>query len=293
MESVNNYFNEKETSIINSIKQDISRIKQKRFMLTDINDKDHKHKKYLNNLLRQIRNQKDDLDTLQCERISEVMFYQKTLINEKNINSLNRDVLQTINDFDFSGIYYLFYKQTDEESYHISNDINTITTLIKEGWIEKMYKGEYNKEMTIDDLEECELVFCKKTMKFNKINTLNIRKESEVYLLTTTTTNKQGENNTKNHIIRDINDYFFIEDHIIDNNLELTSINLCSIEDISDEYVYTSFQLSIQKSALYNKTNMKHIITGETIINILYQKINDFMNKDKSNVFDDEDIEMI
>ena len=128
MESIRNYFNEKETSLINSIKQDISRTKHKQYMLSN--------KKYSKNLFRQIDHLKDDLYTLQAERITEVMFYEKTFINEKNINSLNKDVLQLINNFDFNGIYYLFYKQTDEDFYHISNNIDTIKTLMKEDWIE-------------------------------------------------------------------------------------------------------------------------------------------------------------
>jgi len=289
MESIRNYFNEKETSLINSIKQDISRIKQKHYMLSNTNDL--KHKKYLNNLLRQIDSLKDDLYNLQAERITEVMFYEKTFINEKNIDTLNKDVLQIVNDFNFNGIYYLFYKQTDEDFYHISNDIDTITTLLKEGWIEKIYKGEYNKELTIDDLKDCELVFNKKTMKFKKINTLNIRKTKEIYELTITT-NKNNKEDSKNYIIRDINDYYNVEDYITENNLDLKSINLCSIEEINDEFIQTLFEMSIQKAELYNKVNIKRIEIGDTMINTLHTKINTFMNKDKLNPFD-EDIELL
>ena len=256
------------------MRQDVDRINQKRHMLK--NTDEMRHKKYRNNLLRQIDYIKDDLYALEAERITKVMFYEENIINEKHIDNLNKDVLQIINEFDSKGVYYLFYKQTDEDSYHISHDIDAIITLIKEGWIEKMYKGKYDKEMTIDDLENCELVFHKKSMKFKKINKLDIRKESDIYLLTTTT-----DKDYKNYVIRDIDDYYNVEDFIIENNLELKSISLCSIDDINEEHVYTLFEMSIQKAKMYNKVFIKYIKIEDCMVNTLHDKINLFMNKDK------------
>ena len=278
MEKVTKYFNKQETEVINSIKQNITRIKREQYML--YNDDSLRHKKYLNNLFRQIDYHKDDLYALEAERITEIMFYEKKYINEANINNLNKDVLQIINEFDSKGVYYLFYKQTDEDFYHISHDIDSITTLIKEGWIQRMYKGKYDKQMTIDDLKNCELVFHKKSMKFKKINLLDIRKQSDVYLLTTTT-EKNGKEDITNHIIRDIDDYYNVEDHIVDNDLYLKSINLSSIDDISEEHIYTSFEMSIKRATLYNKVYIKNIRIEDCMVNTLHDKINRFMNKDK------------
>lgn len=290
MISIHNFFNHQEIILINNFIYQIKNIRkiQKELKNKIINKKIEKTncdnilkmKKYYNNLCRKINFIKNDIKILKFEKISEQLFYKHKIITENHIDSLNKDTLQIINEFDFGGTKYLYYKEKNDNSYQITTNIDYIKTLLKEGWIEKIYKGNYNIELTIKDLDKyCELVFDSKTMTFKKINILDIRTSREGLYRLTATTEKNGNKKIKNYIIRDIDDYYNIEDILIHENLHLKSIKLFSINEIIEESVCTSFEMSITKAPLYNKVNLKHITMGKSLYNTLYNKINKYMNK--------------
>ena len=313
MESISNYFNEIETKVIDDFKNKIKSIKlqQNQINLSKYkNDKKLQMKKYYNNLFRQIDYLKDDLYALQSEKITEVMFYQEKFINEKNIDNLNKDILQIINEFDFGGSHYLFYKETNEDYYKITTNIDEMITLIKEGWIDKIYKGKYNKNeenfkynvveesskcyykdnMNILFLQNnCELIFDRKTMLFKKTNILDIRKTTKVYCIAVEINKDIDHSVYFNSIIRDIDDYYKIEDYITKNNFILKSIELRWIDGVFKQFAYNNFEMRIVKAELYNKVKMNTIsLNQNSLLNTLHDKINTFMNKDKPNNWEDE-----
>lgn len=260
MKSVFEYFNNQEKILmkdfsdkIQGINKEIQKIRknQKKYS----GDKLLYMRKYQNNLRRQIEYLKDDVYGLKIERILENLFYEKKIINHNDIKSLNKDILQVINNFDFGGTKYLYYKQTNEDFYHITTHIGNIKQLLKEGWIEKIYKGNYTEIMRIDELKQnCELIFDRITMYFKPINLLDIRESfHDIYIGYFTII----ENNEEKYIERIFNDLCdfdnFEKEILINNEIIIKSLELKTINDVNDNHIYCSYCFSIDK-----KTNELH-----------------------------------
>lgn len=283
MYSVFKYCDKKERILLNDYKQQIKFKYKKYLQLNNLlhnyeGDSLLKLKKYSNNLLKQRDYLKDDLYGLQIERILEHFTYNKQYI--KPNNNLDNDVLSIVKEYHFGGTKYLFYKQFNEPQYDIATNIEEVTTLMMEGWIEKIYIGNYNKLLYIKDLEEhCELVFDKHNMIFTPINIKDIRitKNRPIIYHITSTVLINNKKTYNNYIIRDMDDYYNFEDHIIHNDLDLQSISVSSIDDVSEGFINCKFCMSIEKN---NKTFGRGLSVGKSLFNSLYENAYKLINNE-------------
>lgn len=291
MQSINKYFNKKETELINCFEDQMLSIHNKREKLKrqmkQTNDTSRRHKKYVNNLKGQIVELKDIIENLKLERISEQMFYEEKFINEQNINTLNKDVLQVIRDLDFGGTDYLFVQETSYDNIKITTDIEETTTLLKEGWVRKIYKGKYNKTMATDEMvENCELIFDKDTMYFKKTNLCDIRtSNNDICDLRITLARDMGrtfENFDESYLIRDMCDFDIIEESILQRNLSVIRASVASIDDVNDNFINVAHCFSIEKRSLYNKSNIN--LSKVDLCTELYGRIEQLINKDKQEI---------
>jgi len=305
MQSIFTYFNQEETKLIYNLEcQKKSINKQRGKLIRQFKTKKNvnlKHKKYINNLKRQTKEIKDTIDGLKLERISEQIFYEEKFINENNINSLNKDVLQVIRDLDFGGTEYLFVKDSRFGEIKISTNIEETTTLLKEGWVSQIYKGKYSEDMCSSEMmKTCELIFDKDSMLFKKTNKCDIRSSNDdIYSLNITFEKSNGrisENVYKAYSIRDMGDYDMIEEAILQEVLPVVGASIASIDSINDEYIDVSHCFSIEKRTLYNKCNMN--LSNNPLCYELHGRLNQLINKDKPEInWDDcldfdSDIEM-
>lgn len=270
MEPVFKYFNKDDINLFKYLKEQI----QNRYKIIRKITKDEKKytkdkllqiKKYKINLFRQIEYLKDDIYSLKIEKILEKFFYEKKIINHTNIKSLNKDVLQVINDFNFGGTEYLYYKQTGEDFYHITTHLENIKNLLKEGWIEKIYKGNYTGMLITEQLKEkCELVFDKITFYFKPINLLNIRKSDHGIYIGFFNININGEEKYIEKIFNDLCDFDNFEKEILSKKIVIKSLEVKIINNINIDHIYCSYCFSIDK-----KTNKLH---KPSIMSNLFEK---------------------
>ena len=291
MQSVFTYFNQEESRLIYNLECQKKAINKQRGQLIRQLKKNKpinlKHKKYINNLKRQTEEIKDTIDGLKLERISEQIFYEEKFINEKNINSLNKDVLQVIQGLDFGGTEYLFIKDSRYGEIKISTNIEETITLLKEGWIGQIYKGKYIADMCSREMRKtCELIFDKDSMLFKRTNKCDIRNSNDdIYSLNITFEKSNGrisENVYKAYSIRDMGDYDMIEESLLQQSLPVVGASIASIDSIHKEYIDVSHCFSIEKRALYNKCNMN--LSKVSLCSELHGRLNQLINKDKPEI---------
>lgn len=266
MKSVFYYFNNKEKDLIKNFENQISK---KYKTIRKITKEENKYsndrllcmKKYQINLFRQIEYIKDDIKGLKMERILENLFYEKKIIKHNNINSLNKDILQVINDFDFGGTQYLYYKENNEDYYHITTHINNIIELLKEGWIQKIYKGNYIKSINIDELnEECELIFDSITMYFKPINLLSIRESNHDIYIGFFNVIEDNKEKYIEKIFNDLCDFDNFEEEILSKKIIIKSIEVKKINEVYNNNIYYTYCFSIDKTT--NELHKTSIITN-------------------------------
>lgn len=244
-------------------------------------DGELKKRKYMNNLKRRIEEKKEEIYELKIERMLENMFYYKKDLNEKNINLLNNDLLNIIDEYDFCQLNYIFYKMIDEDNYKITSDIDSIKTLLQEGWIEYIYVGDYKNIFNTNDIQkQCQKVFDKNTMEFNKINLALIRRTNYVYRIQCITQQK-NTNGICNRFIRDLNDYFEFEDYITKNNIDIKSLELLQLQEIDSMNVYSDIFLTIH-SNIDNEKISKVFAKSfkDKLFKSLYSKLHIFLSID-------------
>ena len=149
-----------------SLNQEYNKLKQY-FKHKLRSDGELRKRKRMNSLKRKINDIEDIIYNLKIEKIIEMMFYYQKDLNENNIGIFNNDLLNIIDEYDFCKLNYLFYKQIDGESYNITSDIESIKTLLSEGWIEYIYIGDYKNIKNSDDIQtKCDKIFDRNTMEF-------------------------------------------------------------------------------------------------------------------------------
>ena len=224
---------------------------------------------------KKITNYKKLIYDLKISNIIQNIFYEENILTEKNINNkyFNNDLFNIINEYKI-GDNYLYIKYIGNKYLKMVFNIDIIKEQLKNGEIEQIYEGKYNKNVNV--IQTSNLMFDIKTMIYSKINIFNLKKKKEPILHLRFLNSNLKNDFMSFNIITNFDDFYKFEEELLNKNI--CEIMCSYFEFDNDSTIYTINSLFSIDNKLCNFKLYSDKFYEFELANYIYKRMNKYIN---------------